>query len=665
MSDFKSFAQRVHKQFDEMQKHELFVTDTDKTTIFELYLGAFNPKDNPIYRERTSYDCSCCKSFIRTVGNVVAIIDNKLVSIWDINTDDVYQPVADALSEYVKNSPIKSKFLHYEKKVGNEYNFELLDDGEQKKWNHFEVNLKDNFIKHKDRIPSAIGKNIDKTKQFKRALEEISMESIDTVIDLIKQNSIYKGQEFLALIKAFKRNKKEYTETKNKDFYVWNSKVTSYEKTIRNSVIGTLLVDISEGVDLTVAVEKYEAKVAPQNYKRPTALVTKAMIDKAQKKIEELGYMSALERRFATKEDITINNVLFANRDIKQANNIFDELKAEVKEKPKSFDKAEEISLKDFINNVLPTADKIELYFDNKHQNNLMSLIAPVHTDSKNMLKWGNNFTWSYNGEVTDSIKERVKKAGGNINGILRASLSWHNTDDYDIHCIEPDNNKICHEYKKSYTSGTLDVDTNISAETTEPVENIVWTNEHKILDGKYQIKVHNFTKRNTTDYGFELELEYNGIIHTFVYDKFISEKEYVDVVKFKLNKSKKELKIIESLPQTTATKNIWGIDTNKFHEVSMVMNSPNHWDDQEIGNKHYFFVLNNCINPNDTRGFYNEFLNNELTEHRKTFELLASRMKAKQTENQLSGLGFSTTKHDSFIVKVTGSFTRLLKVIV
>ena len=42
------------------------------------------------------------------------------------------------------------------------------------------------------------------------------------------------------------------------------------------------------------------------------------MIQNAQEKIAELGLISALERRYATIDDITVNNILFANREAKK-----------------------------------------------------------------------------------------------------------------------------------------------------------------------------------------------------------------------------------------------------------------------------------------------------------------------------------------------------------
>ena len=58
-----------------------------------------------------------------------------------------------------------------------------------------------------------------------------------------------------------------------------------------------------------------------------------------------------------------------------------------------------------------------------------------------------------------------------------------------------------------------------------------------------------------------------------------------------------------------------------------------------------------------------NEYLNSELTPHRKVFEVLADKMKTPYQEHQLSGLGFSSTMRNSVIVKVDGTFSRTLKV--
>ena len=47
----------------------------------------------------------------------------------------------------------------------------------------------------------------------------------------------------------------------------------------------------------------------------PKAIFTKKMLEDAKKTIEELGFLDSLGRRHATLDDITVNNILFSNRD--------------------------------------------------------------------------------------------------------------------------------------------------------------------------------------------------------------------------------------------------------------------------------------------------------------------------------------------------------------
>lgn len=667
--DFKEMKTAVQRQFNIMKKHPLFRINTDKDTLWEAYLAAFPEGTNPMYKERTEHDCQCCKHFIRNTGNMVAIIDDKVVSLWDtVVNDDAYQVVANALSKIIKEGVINDVYLSVDAKVGTDSTPKLLEDKSVLNWDHFFLQLPNKFVVRGDDIGSKLGEIRTTKEVMLRGLTEITLESIDTVLELISQNSLYRGDEQKFVLTEFRKLKTEFIKVADKEVFCW-SRVESLAQSvsrIRGTVIGTLLCDISDGYGLDDCVKSFEQKVAPANYKRPTAVVTKGMIEKAKQTLEELGLTPALNRRYATLEDISINNTLFADRTAKpRMADVFDELIQKTASKSvKNLDKVEEVSIEQFLTNILPQASTVELMFEGNHTSNLVSLIAPVDLTAKTLFKWDNSFSWSYNGDLADSIKERVKQAGGTVDGDLRCSLSWFNGDDLDLHMKEADGTKIFYGDRQSRLSGGhLDVDMNALGPTSRtPVENITYPDRKRMKEGIYKLHVNNFSKRETVDVGFTVEIEFDGVVHTFNYDKAVGNKADVTVAEIEYSK-KDGFKILKSLPSVKMTKTVWNIPTQTFHKVKIVMLSPNHWDGHGVGNKHYFFMLENCVNDGTARGFFNEFLNPEFDKHRKVFEIVGNKMRTDEANDQLSGLGFSSTQSNSILCRVTGAFSRIIKI--
>jgi hypothetical protein len=604
---------------------------------------------------------------------MVAYIDGELVSLWDCEVGYPYSEVACNLAELVTNAPIENIFLHETKDIGVLENHQQLEDGSIHTWSHFHLCLPAHCV-NSTTAGSVYGEKRTTMEVFRRALEEITKEAIEVTLELIDQNSIYRGEEHRPAVKLFWDAWREYdnmlpTSETEKDIFCWRQDLHPAVTHMRNSAIGSLLIDLSAGEKLDDAVRKFEAKVAPANYKRPKAVVTKSMIERAKKTVEELGYGSALGRRFATFDDISINDVLFGSRDARKVmgGDVFDELIGSVKVDAKKLKKVEEVSIDTFINSILPRATSLELLFENKHAGNLVNLVAPQDPDAKLLFKWPNNFSWAYNGDLADSIKERVKARGGNVTGAFRASLSWFNSDDLDLHLVEPYGQKIYFGSKRSSSGGVLDVDMNVfesgSSFSRNAVENITYETKQQMPRGKYLIIVHNYRHRECKDTGFEVELEFDGVVHTFVCDREVRPNERVEVAE--LSFDGKQLKIVKSLPISTASKVLWGLDTNTFHPVTLMMRSPNYWEKAGgVGNLHYFFMLKGCIREGSSRGFFNEYLNNELNEHRKVFELLGSKMRTEEEGEQLSGLGFSSTQNNKIMCKVSGSFTRTVQIV-
>lgn len=661
---FTTVQTALAKHFKAMSAHKLFITDADGAALWDLYLASFPAGSNLIYKTRPEHDCGSCRHFIKSIGGAVNIVDGKIVTLWDFTVDGPYQQVVDALAAYVRSRAIDNVYLHSEKIVGNASSRQLLEDKSVKTWDHYFVNLPPAAVMKKDLIGPARGESRATHDVMKRSLCEITADAVQTVLDLIAQNSLYRGEEHKFAVEEFRKLLANYN---GRDVFVWEHMASVHESVarIRNTVIGTLLVDLSEGKDLEDAVKSFEQKVAPTNYKRPTALVTKAMIANAQKVVEELGLTTALERRYATIDDITVNNILFADRATKKTMGVFDDLAAGVAVDVKKLGKIEEVTIADFIAKILPTAQSVEALFENRHAGNLVSLIAPVDPTARQLFKWPNGFSWSYTGDLADSIKERVKQAGGSVTGDFRASLAWYNFDDLDLHLTGPRMMHIGFQAKiDSASGGQLDVDMNAGlGHTRTAVENITFPKRERMTEGDYVLFVNQYSQREKKDVGFEVEMEFDGSIHSFSYPGALSTQQNVVVCRFRYT-HKDGFTIIESLPSKLSSKTIWGVPTQTFHKVRVVTISPNQWDGREIGNRHFFFMLDGCRNEGTARGFFNEFLSEALTPHRKVLEMVGAKMQTAESERQLSGIGFSSTQRNHLLCRVSGSFARVVKVL-
>lgn len=676
--NFSEFRAAIQRQFEAMAKdvNMLFETDVDKDEMWNLYLDSFPAAANPIYRERREHDCSCCRHFVKSIGNAVTLKDGEITSIWDVQVNDpAYQEVAEAMSAYVKSHPIANCYHAVDGSVGTDHNFEMVD-GVSHRWDHFYLSLPGKFVDRARLSDGDYKGRFRSTKDvFKRSLDEITEDSVMTVLELIAQNSLYRGEEWKAPLQQFLVYKKAYDKLPNetaKDLYAWEnaSSAGSVVGRIRNHSIGVLLTDIAEGTDLDAAVRKYESIVAPANYKRPKAIFTQKMVEEAQKKIVEMGFADSLGRRYATLDDITVNNILYSNKDaskrISGAMDVFADMKADAKKGPKNFDHVEEIGIADFVENVLPTAQELEVWLENRHSGNMVSLIAPKNLEAKTMFKWNNGFSWAYAGNVTDSMKERVKAAGGKVDGVLRFSIQWndedYNPNDFDAHCTEPNKCPIFFGNKVDYTTGgNLDVDIILPEIGKPAVENITWPELRRMKDGIYRFFVNCYSNRGGRS-GFKAEIEFNGEIHAYEYSKELRQGEDIDVAVVTLKNG--VFSIVDKLPSNTSSKEIWGVQSNNFVPVSVVMYSPNYWDGQHgVGNRHYFFMLKGCVNPEQPNGFYNEFLNQELAEHKRVLEALGAKLRVEDTEDQLSGIGFSSTQRNELVVRVTGASKRVLKI--
>ena len=693
------FTKKMQLQFNRMcNTGKLFRSSLTGQQVWDLYLKGFTKEENPVFRDPNSstHNCNLCNNFIRRYGNIIAIDENyEIITLFDVTDTGNYQHVANNLSNHLKKAPISDVFfetfnelnsLPYENCNKNNNLFKLGIDKNVKRYTKEEAEkygvVKPNEIRTFNHLHLFIprifvdmsGNSIerimadyrDSKNVFQRAMESISVDTYNLVRDLINQGSLLDGQTHLYKIEQMIPFALQYNQLYQgkKDNWCWvNSYKLPFAK-FKNELIGVLCTELAEGKELNEACQAWNKRVDPANYMKATAPITKKQIEEAKKFVEENGYELSFDRRFATIDDIKASEILHVNigkGDIKSVS-IFDNVKsASTRHKRSEFDKVEEVSIDKFMSDILPTCNSIEAYLENRMEGNMVSLTTSNIKESKPIFKWSNNYSWTFNGNLAgkSQIKENVKAVGGKITGILRCSLQWNDEDtpgiiDFDLHCETPFT-EIYFSHKRDLTSGGwLDVD--MINPSRIGIENITWQN--KLKDGKYNFFVKNFSD-HTRHKGFKAEIEFDGNTYIYHCDDIFRGNIKIATVFVKDG----IMDIVHYLPESTSSKDLYNLSTNEFHKVNLVCLSPNHWDNNNIGNKHYFFMLDNCKCPTSIRSFHAENLIPELANHRKVLEVLGNTTMINPTDDQLSGLGFNATVRDELIVKLSGSFKRVIKI--
>lgn len=707
---FQDLAQLVAAATTTLVERDLplFVTANGEE-IKKAYLDSFPEGTNQVYKERREYDCGNCLHYLQNFGGVVGVDnDTKLrFSVWDliverhdhIIKDTHYYPSILALRDLVREAPIQRLFLRKpdEVQVGCKVNHELYADPKDplknltRDWFHFHGKVTGRHVhglsnSETESIDAALSKAGSHAAVLNRALAELTTDSLSTVKDLIENGALYRGEEMLPRVELFMSIKDAYDATN--EFYHLKQQEPDYNREaerrfhaadfawsfynspaarFRSSAIGSLVVDLDKGEkSLEACVASYQEKVAPQNYAHPTRPITTGMINKALETVDKLDLRPALDRRHAVSNDISIADTLYLDRSTFVPKDPLGQLLSDAVPKPaRSQDYRAEMALngpvvpiEQFVRELLPRSTDAHVFFHPQFSNNLVSLTAPVHEDSGRLFKWANPYGWSYRGSFTDAITERVKAAGGSVDGSLRFSLSWDGRDDLDIHTLyskkrpagkmRPDAEGLYYGTNGRRNFGAwLDVDANAGSIMENPVENVIFQNAPP-ADGFYEIAIHLYSARQSQTPPPQVQIaERDGFTNTYTMQSSLnnnrrhSPKICVEVENGRVAK----VTCDAGWDAEAATSDpVWGITPYSMLPVNIACFSPNHWRGESIGNKHYIFGIKECLNPDPVRTIYNEFLAPELHSNRKVFNVLGEKTKAPYSESQISGLGFSST---------------------
>ena len=712
----KEFSSKMQEQLEKMCKtNKLFTSSVPTDLIWETYLKSFTKEEDPIFRnpEFTYHNCTLCSQFIKRYGNIVAINDKyELMSIFDVDIEGEYHNAAKMMSSLVKSYPVERVFfetlanlnsMNYGVVKATDKTYRLglasnsktytideaalygnVTSGKVYTFNHFHINIPSVFVsKNGDSREKLVGDYRTDYEVFTRSMNEVSLDVYETVESLINQKALSDSQKELWKITSYISLSKEYNDLDNskKANFCW---VKSYGFNIArlfNELIGVLCKELASGDNINDVCLTWNKRVDPSNYMNVTAPFTTQMRKDLVKTIEELGYEKSFNRRFARLSDIKVNDIFHLNRVVKDKSKtstitLFDNLSTKentMGNKPQVFDGIQTMNIDEFLTKILPDADKVELYLDNRYKSNLCTLTTSEEVGTKSMFKYGNNFAMTTVDNLAgiSRIAETVKAKGGKVEGALRFSIMWAdgNSDnsDLDAHCLEPkqgyrERNRIYFSSKISTaTKGNLDVDIQ-SPNGKLAVENIVYPDLKYMPDGDYDLLVHNYSDRNSK--GFDAEICFNNEIYKYSVKRALYNKEFVSVAIVSLNKGQFTIKHNIQPDTTSYTGDIGGLKVNSFYKVNLVCLSPNQWDeDKPTGVKYHLFGIEDLKLETPIVPFNITDLSGDLVPFRKVLAPYSKSTMLSPTENHLACITFNSEVRDYVILKVHGKFTSTLKI--
>lgn len=361
-----------------LQHGPIFKTDAED--LFTLHLDNLPVRNAD---ERQYFNCSACKNFINTYGNLVVVDDNgDLVPIaWQMVDSGFYQSSIDALRDKVSKAKIVAAFHTAETLWGIPTN-----NG----WSHFSLNPP--FNQKKSAFRSDANEKMALSKEKRRivvsSFADIKPSVLDEALRVLKSDTLDRSDRFIAPLQWL-RDLHDRPKGPRGNNLLWKAVTLAPEGFChpRSAVTSTLLNDIEAGLSFDVISRKWSDKMHPLRYQRPQAAPSAGTIAQAEKLIEDLGVARSLERRYATLDEVKTIWSPTAIEEKPKASGIFAHLKKKDTNTLQQVElPAKNINWTRFVETILSTAKLIQMQIPMR--GGFTGVLTAEHSDAPPILQW-------------------------------------------------------------------------------------------------------------------------------------------------------------------------------------------------------------------------------------------------------------------------------------
>lgn len=275
----------------------IFTTDADG--LFAALLAGLPDE------ARQHYTCRTCQRFVDTYGGLVTIDDagRTVPLLWDASLAiGIFAGPVATLRRLVSRAKVTGVFLSSDRSWGTPRTGE---------WVHMAVVPPASMVFRSTAIKNAYQASAEKREDYGtlcRGLAEFPVSAVEQAHAMLTNGQLYRSEKCIGVAKWLLDLHTARADEKGKarDNVTWRAVATAPVGFchIKSTMIGTLLEDIVTGLPFAAIKSRFDDKMNPLQYQRPTAPPAAGNIAQAEKVVAELGAAGALARRYARIEDI-------------------------------------------------------------------------------------------------------------------------------------------------------------------------------------------------------------------------------------------------------------------------------------------------------------------------------------------------------------------------
>lgn len=313
--DYEGFLAALEEQFVTATKSASFLFTVEPRTfpaakdLFTAFLDAL-----PASR-RQHYTCNTCRRFVNRFGPLVTIDEHGHATpvLWSMEPSKVpafFRGAVAAMRQAVATGPVTGVFLCEDMPTWG------IPGNESKKppyaWRHMAVRAPIDLVFAPKPLVTAdqtAAMVLEERKMLERGLGEFPLPIVKQAHALLTTGNLYRSEKCIGVAAWLLALHEARAATKNQralDNMLWRAAAaapTGYCH-VRSSMIGTLLEDVAAALPFDAIKRRFDEKMNPLQYQRPTVAPSAGNIEQAERVVEKLGISESLKRRFAKLDEI-------------------------------------------------------------------------------------------------------------------------------------------------------------------------------------------------------------------------------------------------------------------------------------------------------------------------------------------------------------------------